>query len=538
MGMVDLRRLVHGLWETNTPTSRGHGRVGARPKAALLVLVAVASSACAAEDGAPVETTISAVSAPGPLNLDLLFVIDNGPGMAPMQAKLVDQIPPMMKVFAGLAGGFPAAHIAVISTDMGALSDRSDKTGCSETGDEGAFQFQPRGTCTDATLTHGATFLSTGGGAVDDTVVTALTSVVQCILPLGESGCQYVHPLAAIARALGADGAQAPASNAGFLRPDAILAIIILSNQDDCSAGSPTRTPLYSLNGGPDNLINAYGPLTTYRCNEFGHLCVNPHSNGAVQNPPESPTQGQGTPPTLDLTNCTSNEGGLLTPVGTFVDEIRKLKPLPDRQIMVGLIAAPVSPYTVAWVPTSDPTAPAGQLWPEAEHACGAGDGAGTNPNATDLATDGSFGDPSVRLTQFAGTFGTNGMTGSVCYPSYASTMVSLTARIAANLSTPYVGSGSGGASGTAFVDGSAGPGDGGSVSTGGSGGSGVSGSAGSSNGGGFNGRGGSGIVSGLQPGCGGCNVGVASTPSSGLVLLVIFPAILRRRSRRCADHG
>jgi len=124
-------------------------------------------------------------------------------------------------------------------------------------------------------------------------------------------------------------------------------------------------------------------------------------------------------------------------------------------------------------------------------------------------------------------------MTGSVCHPSYASTMASLTALIAANLSTPYGGTGGGGASGTAFVDGSAGPGDGGSVSTGGSGGSGVSGSAGSSNGGGFNGRGGSGIVSGLQPGCTGCNVGVASTPSSGLALLVIVPAILRRRSRR-----
>jgi hypothetical protein len=520
MGKVDLRRLVF-----------------------VLAFAVLASAACAPERELDARIAAlgatDATDATGPANLDLLFVIDNGPGMAPMQAKLVDQIPAMMDVFAGLTAGFPALHAAVISTDMGAHSDKPATTGCSETGDDGAFQSQPR-ICSDTTLAHGATFLSTGGGTLDDAQVNALTSIVQCILPLGESGCQYVHPLAAVARALGADGADAPASNAGFLRPDATLAIVILSNQDDCSAASVSAalTPLYSINNGPDNLTNAYGPLTTYRCNEFGHLCINPHSNNVAQVPPESPTQGQGTPPTLNLDNCTSNEGGLLTPVGTFVDEIRALKPDPDRQIVVGLIAAPTTPYTVAWVPASDPNAPAGQLWPEVEHSCGVGGSDDVNPNATDLSTDGSFGDPSVRLTQFAATFGANGVPGSICHPNYASTMGSLASLIASKLSEPSPITGTAGASGisgaggTASAGGAGVLGDGGLDPTGGAGGSGASGTGGAPGDGGFAGLNGHFVGSpGLHPGCV-CSAGAASPAGSALALLLIVPAIARRRPR------
>src|SRR5206468_7327388 len=101
-----------------------------------------------------------------------------------------------------------------------------------------------------------------------------LADVLACITPLGDTGCGFGHQLGSIARALGADGAPAPARNAGFLRPGADLAILILSDADDCSA--PPTTVLYSLNGGPDNKSNGLGPMARYRCNEFGHLCHDP----------------------------------------------------------------------------------------------------------------------------------------------------------------------------------------------------------------------------------------------------------------------
>lgn len=536
METVDLRRLVDGIRETDTPTSLPVGRVAARLRGALLVLVVAASPACAADEAAPLETGISAVSAADaayPPSLDLLFVIDNGPGMAPMQAKLVEQIPSMMKALNGLPSGSPSLHVAVISTDMGAHSDRPDQTGCSETGDQGAFQAQARGAC-DVSLLGTTKFLSTGGWHLDDATLGTVAGVVQCLLPLGEGGCQYAHPLAAIARALGADGAPAPAGNAGFLRPDAILAIVILSNQDDCSARSPEITALYSLNGGPDNEHNGLGPLTTYRCSKWGHLCVDPQTNAGANVPPGSiPADAMGTPsaPTLDLTSCTSNPAGELTSVKSFVNQIRALEADKERQIIVGLLAAPVSPYTVAWVPASDPNASAGELWPEVEHSCGAAGGHDTNPNATDLATDGSFGDPSVRLTQFAGMFGTNGVTGSVCSPNYGTTVAPLTALVAARLSEfPHLPDT--GVDASAYLDGSAPLGDGGSDSTdGGAGGSGSSGSGGSG-GDGPNGVGGAPMVTGLRSGCL-CSVGTAATPGWAPALLLLAPAILRRRSGR-----
>src|SRR5262249_51966201 len=149
--------------------------------------------------------------------------------------------------------------------------------------------------------------------------------------------------------------------NAGFLRPNAELAIIILTQEDDCSA--PAFTYLYSLNNGAGNSIkNSLGPLTQYRCNEFGHLCLVP--NGDPTNwipPPATPgTIAQGSPPTLNLVDCQSNESdGLLTPVATLTAGIKALKANPDAQIFVEAIAAPATPYTVAWSP-----AIAGELWP------------------------------------------------------------------------------------------------------------------------------------------------------------------------------
>ena len=159
-----------------------------------------------------------------------------------------------------------------------------------------------------------------------------------------------LHP---ITRALGADGSPAPASNAGFLRPDAQLAIIMLSNEDDCSA--PADTLLYSLSTGgsnQQNISNALGPVANYRCNAYGHLCVDPASGSTclIEPPNQAPADAQGSPSavTLNLTDCESADGsGLLSSVKSFVNGIRSLKADPDNQIIVGAIVAPATPYTV-----------------------------------------------------------------------------------------------------------------------------------------------------------------------------------------------
>jgi hypothetical protein len=255
---------------------------------------------------------------------------------------------------------------------------------------------------------------------------------------LGDKGCGFEHQLASIDRALGADGlGPAPSQNLGFLRPEAALVILMLTNEDDCSA--PANTTIYSLNGYMQNILNPDGPIANYRCNggpRGGHLCQDPHaaSPTAYLTPPLVPpsdVQGTATEPTLDLLNCEDNETGTsaLTPVSQFVNDIKALKTYPDDQILVAAIAAPATPYTVAWLPEEggQNTQP-GELWPNVMHSCGA-PGYGVNPAATQHPTDGSFGDPAVRITEFADAF-PNSVLGSVCDPSFGGTLGTLASRI------------------------------------------------------------------------------------------------------------
>jgi hypothetical protein len=147
---------------------------------------------------------------------------------------------------------------------------------------------------------------------------------------------------------------------------------------------------------------------------------------------------GTAAAPTLDLTDCTSNDtNGLLTPVSQFISDLRSLKPDPDHQIMVAGIIAPAAPYTVAWVPESggQNTQP-GELWPQILHSCGAKGAVDVNPESTMNPTDGSFGDPAVRLTQFVNAFPQSALT-SICDASYAPAMQAIAAKISVLPSPP-----------------------------------------------------------------------------------------------------
>ena len=378
----------------------------------------------------------------GPRNneVDILFMIDDSSEMTEMQAKLNSQLPLFVQSLQSLPVP-PSLHIAVVSSDMGAPGDATTSIMCTKVGDQGQFQSMPRGTCTATTLTPGDTFISDADMMPNYT--DPIANVLQCIALLGDKGCGFEHQLASIDRALGAENLQPgqtpnpPGTNANFLRPEAALAIVILTNEDDCSA--PADTKLYSLNGGQQNIANPLGPIANYRCNQFGHLCTDPTTDAVIAPPlvPPSDARGTAAAPTLDLTDCTSNGAGngLLTPVAQFISDIKALKTDPDNQIMVAAIAAPATPYTVAWLPPSggQNTQP-GELWPVIEHSCGSAGGY-VNP-AGQIVTDGSFGDPGVRIAAFVKAF-PYGYLESVCDPSYTSVLSALTTRIGQLIGSP-----------------------------------------------------------------------------------------------------
>ncbi|HEY6477711.1 MAG TPA: hypothetical protein VI456_14110, partial [Polyangia bacterium] len=351
--------------------------------------------------------------------IDILFMIDNSSSMTEMQQKLYDQLPLFMNVLENLPIK-PSLHVAVVSSDMGAPGDATTSIGCTPTGDDGNFQSAPRGMCTATTLQNNANYI------IDEDMNTMnftdpIATVFQCIALLGQTGCGFEHQLASIDRALGGDGSDAPSGNNGFLRDDAYLGIVLLTNEDDCSA--PTNTQLFSINSGgsnQQNIMNALGPVQNYRCNQFGHLCNDANGNQIM--PPLNPPNGA---TTLDLTDCVSNDtdSGLLVPVKQYINDIKSLKPDPDNQILVAAVSGPPAPYSVAWVPEMGAQNPQpGELWPEVEHSCGAKGTDDVNPESTMSPTDGSFGDPGVRIAQFVSAF-PNFVLASICDPTYATSL-------------------------------------------------------------------------------------------------------------------
>jgi len=374
-------------------------------------------------------------------NLDLLFMVDNSSSMTTMQQKLLIQLPNFLSFLQKLPVK-PNLHLAVVSSDMGAKTDVNIM--CTPHGNQGEFFSQPEGTCTSTTLAAGATYLSDVDGVANFT--DPIAPVFQCIGLLGAGGCGFEQPLASIDRALGADGLGPPPSqNAGFLRPDAYLGIVILTNEDDCSA--PADTTIFSLNGGLQSITNPDGPIDNFRCNgghRGGHLCKDLNAgspNTGYATPPlNPPSDATGSPSILQLADCEDNDSGssALTPVSKFISDIKALKPDPDNQILVGEIIAPASPYAVEWVAT---TTPEGNIenWPQVMHSCGAAGGDDVNPDpSTKTVADGSYGDPGVRETQFANAF-PNSVIGSICDLNYSQSMDAIAKKLGQFFTPPCI---------------------------------------------------------------------------------------------------
>jgi hypothetical protein len=314
--------------------------------------------------------------------MDILFMVDNSPSMAPLQAKLAAAFPDLMKVLQSLPSGVPDLHIGVVSSDMGAgVFGDEQVPGCRHGGDGGRLQVAARAGCTVTGLTDA--FISVHADPSTGALVTnygdqALPDVFSCIALLGQDGCGFEQPFASVRRAL--DPALAPAENAGFLRADAYLAVVLLSNEDDCSV--PADSQLF--NPKSNSLAGEYGPLTSFRCNYFGHH-----------------VDGKGQPPSMTeaklYQKAESAENGPLDSVADFVAFLKSLKGDPAR-VLVATIAGPPSPYVVDLVPA--PIA-GGEQWPEIAHSC-------TQP-------DGTFADPGVRLWGALQSFGKRGVFESIC---------------------------------------------------------------------------------------------------------------------------
>jgi hypothetical protein len=81
------------------------------------------------------------------------------------------------------------------------------------------------------------------------------------------------------------------------------------------------------------------------------------------------------------------------------------------------------------WLPASGQNTQPGELWPQIEGSCGPAGSDNINPESTMNPTDGSAGEPGVRLAAFVNGF-TDSVLASVCDASYASVASAIATKV------------------------------------------------------------------------------------------------------------
>ena len=261
------------------------------PGLALAVLAGTGACTEPAPSGLPVvSSAVARIEIPLAMNrkIDLLFVIDNSPGMAPHHAKLIDGYRRAIETLEAFSYGLPDLHIGVVTTDLGTRGVYDNAAGpaigtgagsCTSDGDRGDLR---RAASIDGN------FLSDRGlpdGTRARNYTGSLADAFVQLADAGTSGCPYARPLEAMRRALTVNPV-----NAGFLRDHAVLAVVFLTNDDDCSFASSSFT------GGD-----------------------------------------------LDRSRCTASPGALV-PIDEYVTFLRTIKPDPGRVFLLGAFASPGEP--------------------------------------------------------------------------------------------------------------------------------------------------------------------------------------------------
>ena len=163
-----------------------------------------------------------------------------------------------------------------------------------------------------------------------------------------------------------------------------------------CSATAPARSPAHWARRRATGATSS-GTSAAARSPHRPRLAPNGDANARV---------------TLD--GCVpAEEQGKLIPVATLAAAIKQLKPDPDKKILVAAITGPTTPYAVSWA--TAPKADTGP-WPAVEHSC--------------VASDHSFADPSVRISEWIKQFGPNGVVQSICDDDYRFSMTRIAEEI------------------------------------------------------------------------------------------------------------
>ena len=201
-------------------------------------------SGCLERPGAPIGPEIGfgqavTIDGTGVNAVDLLFVIDDSGSMVQEQAGLAREIPQLVRDLASPpdhdgdgAGDWPAVEslrIAVANTDVGTGAVQYDGSHCVPGGDDG--------------MLHGAGIYEWATGDDADAFAAQVGTVVANI---GTTGCAFEQQLEAAGRALERVEGELP-------REEALLAIVVVTDEEDCSVGDDA-TYFSSIDRGAPNV--------------------------------------------------------------------------------------------------------------------------------------------------------------------------------------------------------------------------------------------------------------------------------------------
>jgi len=406
---------------------------------------ALALFGCPHEDLTPIEPCTVAgvsksISTSGVDKVDLLFMIDNSKSMRVNQENITVQLPRLVKILAsGDKDGdnkqdftpVSSLHLAVVTTDMGTQAGPRSSTlangGCNKlnsagapVGDDGVMINTSTSTAAGCAGLSGAryqTFVPSAMGAD----ASAFAAQFACIAAVGIGGCGLEQPLESIWKAVGpsADTSQpynhfvygvghgnfGDKANAGFLRDDSVLAIISVSDEEDCSVTTAGRILLDDQT--KNTQLAAIG--FNYRCAKF-----------------------------VDNTTW-------LQPISRYHDGLLSLKPKnPERVIFAGIVGVPIelqdqdfdtilASDKMVNKPVSytdlNKNLPVPATVPEAS--------ADAFPSPA-CRFDGRFASPARRTVQLAKSFNTgsvqNGVIRSICSSDFSSALNVIISKIAQQL--------------------------------------------------------------------------------------------------------
>jgi hypothetical protein len=332
-------------------------------------------------------------------DLDLLFVIDDSPSMADKQANLRANFPNLVARLENVPGGLPNLHLGVVSTDLGTKGAADAAPGPQIGNGQGACigEGKAGNLLVNGAPVQGAflTDVQAADGSRARNYTGTLADVFATIVGnAGTAGCGFEQPLEAVHRALDNN-----AANAGFLRPSALLAVVILTDEDDCSFAHSSLL-------GPDT--TSLGALQSFRCTRFGITCDGGGATTDAMNEVGAKT------------SCHSNETSpFVTQVQGYVDFLHGLKANP-ADVVVAAIAGDPAPVAV------ELRAPpgGGTGLPALAHSCAYTDGNG----GLEVA------DPAVRIQQFLAGFPDRSSLTTVCQQDQSSSLQQIADLITTNL--------------------------------------------------------------------------------------------------------